>query len=175
MRGRPRDAADLGSEAEVEGFARDVVLQRLTSQQRSRHDLEQALAKRHVPAEVAGAVLDRLEEVGLINDVDFARSWVQSRQRSRGLSSTVLAMELRRQGIADDISREVLDELDPEVEVQAAHRLVQKKLRSMGALDQTTQTRRLVAMLARKGYAPQAALEVVRSELAAQAEPLDSL
>ena len=111
--------------------------------------------------------LFRFEEVGLIDDVDFARSWVQSRQRSRGVASKVLAMELRRKGIDDETSREVLAELDPDVERQNAHRLVQKKLRSMRGLDSTTQIRRLTGMLARKGYAPQVAFDVVRAELEA--------
>jgi len=175
MRGQPGDAADVGSQTELESFARDVVLRRLTDQPRSRRDLELALDKRHVPAEVAAGILDRFEAVGLIDDLDFARSWVQSRQRSKGLSSTVLALELRRQGIADDVAREVLDELDPDVERQAAHRLVQKRLRSMNGLDQTTQIRRLTGMLARKGYAPQVAFDVVRDELDAEPEPLDSM
>lgn len=155
--------------------ARQIVLHRLTDQPRSRADLEQALARKHVPAEVAAAVLDRFEEVGLIDDEDFARSWVQSRQRSKGLSSRVLAIELRRKGIDDDICREVLAELDPEAEVQAAHRLVQRKLRSMSGIDDSTKIRRLTGMLARKGYSPQVAFAVVREELGAEAEALDSL
>lgn len=159
---------------DVEGFARTIVYERLAVQARSRADLEQALAKRHVPAEVAAVVLDRFQEAGLIDDADFARSWVQSRQRSKGLSSRVLAMELRRKGIDDQISEEVLAELDPEAEMQAAHRLVQRKLRSMSALDDTTKIRRLTGMLARKGYSPQMSFDVVREELGAEAQALDS-
>jgi regulatory protein len=156
-------------------FARSILLRRLTDQPRSRAELADSLAKKHVPDEVAVEVLDRFEEVGLIDDVDFARSWVQGRQRSKGVAATVLAMELRRKGVDDETSREVLAELDPEVERQNAHRLVQKKLRSMRGLDSSTQIRRLTGMLARKGYAPQVAFDVVRAELEAfEAPPLDS-
>ena len=127
-----------------------------------------------MPAEVAAAVLDRFEAAGLINDEDFARSWVQSRQRSKGLSSRVLAMELRRKGIDDEISKEVLAELDPEAERQSAHLLVQRKLRSMSSLDETTKIRRLTGLLARKGYSPGVAFEVVRIELGAETQALES-
>jgi regulatory protein len=162
-------------DADPESVARTILLRRLTDQPRSRAELAESLAKKHVPDDVADRVLDRFEEVGLIDDEDFARSWVQSRQRSRGIASKVLAMELRRKGVDDDTSREVLAELDPEVERQNAHRLVQKKLRSMRDLDSTTQIRRLTGMLARKGYAPQVAFDVVRAELESiEARPLDS-
>jgi regulatory protein len=163
------------AESDPASFARTILLRRLTDQPRSRAELAESLAKKNVPDDVATEVLDRFEEVGLIDDEDFARSWVQSRQRSRGVASKVLAMELRRKGVDDETSREVLSELDPEVERQNAHRLVQKKLRSMQGLDSSTQIRRLTAMLARKGYAPQVAFDVVRVELEAfEAPPLDS-
>lgn len=154
-------------DADPESVARAILLRRLTDQPRSRAELAESLARKLVPDNVAGRVLDRFEEVGLIDDEDFARSWVQSRQRSKGIASKVLAMELRRKGVDDDTSREVLAELDPDVERQNAHRLVQKKLRSMSGLDSTTQIRRLTGMLARKGYAPQVAFDVVRAALEA--------
>jgi regulatory protein len=164
-----------GPDADPESVARTILLRRLTDQPRSRAELAESLAKRHVPTDVAVRVLDRFEEVGLIDDEDFARSWVQSRQRSRGVASRVLAMELRRKGVDDDTAREALAELDPDEERQNAHRLVQKKLRSMRGLDSTTQIRRLTGMLARKGYAPQVAFDVVRAELESlEAPPLDS-
>jgi regulatory protein len=155
--------------------ARQIVYDRLAVSARSRADLEQALAKKHVPAEVAAVVLDAFERAGLVDDAEFARSWVQSRQRSKGLSSRVLAMELRRKGVDDELARDALAELDPEAERQAAHRLVQAKLRSMSALDETTKIRRLTGLLARKGYSPQVAFDVVRHELGAEAPPIESL
>ena len=158
-----------------EGLARKVIYDRLAVRAQSRSDLAQALAKKLVPEEVASAMLDKFEAAGLIDDEEFARAWVQSRQRSKGLSSRVLAMELRRKGVDDEISKEVLAELDPADELEAAHRLVQTKLRSLERFDDTTKTRRLTSMLARKGYSPQIAFDVVRQELGAQAAALDSL
>jgi regulatory protein len=110
-------------------------------------------------------MLDRFEELGLVNDEEFARMWVQSRQRTRGLAPRVLSLELKRKGVDDEVIREVLADVDPESEREAAHQLVRKKLRSMAGLDDTTRIRRLTGMLARKGYAPQVAFDVVRAEL----------
>ena len=152
-----------------ESFARAILLRRLEDQPRSRAELAESLAKKNVPAEITVALLDRFEEVGLINDAEFARQWIQSRQRTRGLAPRVLAMELRRKGVDDEIISEVLGELDPADAREAAQRLVQKKLRSMASLDDTTRIRRLTSMLARKGYSPQLAFDVVREELEAAA------
>lgn len=161
--------------AEQMSRARQIVYDRLAVQARSRADLEQTLAKKQVSAEVATAILDKFEDAGLIDDAEFAHAWVQARQRSKGLSSRVLAMELKRKGVAEELIRDALDELDPGAEVEAAHRLVQTKLRSMTKLDDTTKIRRLTGLLARKGYAPQIAFEVVRHELGEEAQPLESM
>lgn len=166
------DSVDL---AEEMGRARQIVYERLAVQARSRADLEQTLAKKQVSAEVTRAILDKFEDAGLVNDAEFAHAWVQGRQRSKGLSSRVLAMELKRKGVDDELIAEALDELDPVAEVDAAHRLVQTKLRSMSKLDDTTKIRRLTAMLARKGYAPQVAFDVVRQELGAETQPIESM
>lgn len=170
-----RQADEITDPVEAEAVAKQVVYDRLAACARSRADLEQSLASKGVPAQIAAEVLDKFEQAGLVDDTEFARSWVQQRQSGKGLSSRALAQELRRKGVDDQIAREALGDLDPEVEVQAAHQLVQRKLRSMSSLDDTVKTRRLVGMLARKGYAPGLAFQVVREELGAQAPPLESL
>ena len=101
---------------------------------------------------MAERLLDRFTEVGLVDDEAFARSWVESRQRGRGLARRAIAQELRRKGVADETARTALDELDPADEEHAARALVRKKLRSLHGVDRTTATRRLAGMLARKGY-----------------------
>ncbi|GAA3685200.1 hypothetical protein GCM10022237_49590 [Nocardioides ginsengisoli] len=158
-------------DADPESVARKILLDQLSIKARSRHELEDRLARRNVPEEVAGRLLDRFEEVGLVDDEAFARSWVEGRQRSRGLARTALAVELRRKGIDDETARTVLAEVDPGDEDAAAAQLVRKKLRSMRGLDPQVATRRLVGMLARKGYAPGTAYAVVRRELGALADP----
>ncbi|MCW2823775.1 MAG: recombinase RecX [Aeromicrobium sp.] len=160
---------------ELASFAKEIVVRKLSERAHSRSDLAQALVKKQVPEGVVEATLAKFEAAGLIDDEDFARSWVQARQRGKGLAPRALAMELRRKGVDDEISKEVLSELDPAAEVEAAHRLVQSRLRSMSRFDDTTKTRRLVGMLARKGYSPQLAFEVVRHELGAEAQALDSM
>ena len=161
-------ATDPGSgpPADPESVARTICLTKLTAQPRTRAELAQMLAKKLVPDEIATRVLDRFEEVGLVDDAAFARSWIASRQSGRGLARRALAQELRRRGVDDDVAREALDELDPGAEDAAARELVRRRLRTMGRLDQQTRVRRLTGMLARKGYPAGLAFRVVRDELA---------
>ena len=101
---------------------------------------------------MATRLLDRFEEVGLVDDDAFARAWSASRQPGKGLARRALAQELRRKGIDDEVAREALDEIDPADEEAAARALVRKKLRTLARVDDTIATRRLVGLLARKGY-----------------------
>lgn len=155
-------------DADHEAVARKILLDQLTGQARSRHELAARLAKRNVPEEIAEPLLDRFTEVGLVDDEAFARAWVDSRRRTRGLARPALAQELRRKGIADETVREVLDEVDPSDEEESARLLVRKKLRSLRNVDDTVAARRLTGMLARKGYGAGVTSTVVRQELGAR-------
>jgi regulatory protein len=162
----PPDVERAGPDADPESVARRILLNALTGQARSREELRQKLAKKDVPTELAERLLDRFTEVGLVDDEAFARSWVEGRQRSRGLARRALAHELRRRGVDDETARTALDDLPPEQEEAAARELVRKKLRSLRGVDQVTVTRRLAGLLARKGYPAALAFAVVRDELA---------
>jgi regulatory protein len=164
----PADAErDLGPDADPESVARKILLDQLTGRARSRSDLAAKLAQRNVPDDVAARLLDRFEEVGLIDDAAFAREWVAQRQEGRGLARRALAQELRRKGIDDEVSREALGEIDEADEVEAARMLVRRKLRSVRGLASDKAFRRLVGMLARKGHSSGVAYRVVREELGA--------
>lgn len=161
----PEDPVLLGPDADAEEVARKILLDQLTGQARSRTELATKLAKRRVPDDVAERLLNRFEEVGLIDDAAFARAWVDSRQPGKGLGRRALAQELRRKGIDEEVAREALDEIDPEDEEEAARALVRRKLRTLRRVDRATATRRLTGMLARKGHSGEVVWRVVREEL----------
>lgn len=156
--GTPRDEAEL---------AREICLRQLAVRPRTRAELAAALARRGISAEVATAVLDRYDEVGMIDDAAFARAWVTSRHHSRGLARRALAQELRQRGVDSDTARAALDTLDENTEAATARALVDRKLRSMSGPPEAV-FRRLVGMLARKGYPPGVAIGAVKEALAAR-------
>jgi regulatory protein len=165
----PPDPVAQGPDADPESVARKILLDQLTGRARTRKELSGKLAAKGVPGEIAVRLLDRFEEVGLIDDAAFARTWVSQRQSAtggKGLAPRALAQELRRKGIDDETAREAIDEIEPADEEASARELVRRKLRSLARVDDQTATRRLVGMLARKGYASGMAFSVVRDELA---------
>ena len=163
----PTDPVIEGPDADPESVARTILLDQLTGRARTRKELSDKLASRNVPADIATGLLDRFEEVGLIDDQAFARTWVSQRQQGKGLARRALAQELRRKGIDDVVAREALDEIDADDEQDAARALVRKKLRSLRNVPPDVATRRLVGMLARKGYPPGMSFAIVREELEA--------
>lgn len=165
----PDDTVALGPDADAEEVARKILLDQLTGQARSRAELASKLARRRVPEDVADRLLDRFEEVGLVDDAAFARAWVESRQPGKGLGRRALAHELRRKGVDDDTARAALDQVEPEDEEAAARVLVRRKLRTLQRFDRATATRRLAAMLARKGHSGEVVWRIVREELDAAA------
>jgi regulatory protein len=172
----PRDDEEtLGPPADDEAVARRILLDQLTGQPRSRSELATRLARKQVPDAVAQRLLDRFEEVGLVDDVAFARDWVESRQAGRGLARRALAVELRRKGVDEQVVADAVAEIDPDDEVEAARALVRRKLTSLTRYDEVTQARRLTGLLARKGYPAGVAFRVVREEISEAAELLDGL
>ncbi len=172
----PGSEADDVDPADPEAVARAIVLRKLTAAPQTRSQLSTLLARRGVPAEVSTAVLDRFEEVGLVDDAEYAAMFVRSRQQGRGLARRALAHELRAKGVDDEVVREALAEVDPDDEYEAALALVRKRWPSVAGLERDARMRRLLGMLARKGYGPAAASAAVREvtgEALALADPSD--
>ncbi|MFW3172350.1 regulatory protein RecX [Geodermatophilus sp. CPCC 206100] len=161
----PGSTSDGDDPGDPEQVARSICLRALTGAPKTRQQLADLLAKRDVPEDAAERVLDRFGEVGLIDDAAFARAWVTSRQAGRGLARRALKAELRAKGVDGEVAEEAVALVDDEDEWAAARRLVERRLPGMRRLDRATAERRLVGMLARKGYGSGLAGWVVREAL----------
>ena len=159
-------------EPDPRDVARQIVLRQLAMAPRSRAELAQRLAQRGCTAEVADAVLDRMTQVGLVDDEAYAHMLVRTQQAGRGLARRALARELRTKGIEGDLAAEALSSVTDEDERDRARALVDKKLRAMHGLGLEVQTRRLAGMLARKGYSPSMSYAVIREAVAEAPEHL---
>jgi regulatory protein len=151
--------------------ARALCLRLLTARARTRSELAAALTKRGYPDAVSGEVLDRLAQVGLVDDEDFAEQWVRSRRVNAGKGKRALAAELRTKGIDDEVITATLADIDPRAERGRAEQLVADKLRRERLTDDDAKlARRLVGMLARRGYDQTMAFDVVKVALASERE-----
>jgi regulatory protein len=145
--------------------AQGICLRLLTARPRSRAELAGALRRRGIAEEVGESVLDRLGQLGLVDDAALADATVYSDHGHRGLGRRALSNELRRRGVPDEVVHNAVAKVRPEDEEQRAHELVRRKLRTNPVRDTSTLARRLCAMLVRKGYSEALAWRVVRDEL----------
>lgn len=152
-------------DADAESVARRIALGKLAVQARTRTELERAMQAKNVPEEAAEAVLDRFTDVGLVDDARFARDWVESRQRRRHLSRSVLRQELRTKGVDRDDIDEALAKVEPADEIAAARELAERKLRSMTGLERAVRYRRLAGALSRRGFSSSVVATVVEDVL----------
>ena len=152
--GHPREPSPRSDDvdADAELVARTIALRKLTVRACTRHELDQALQARKVPQAAIDAVLDRLEEVGLVDDASFAVDWVTSRQQRRHLSRQVLRRELQAKGVERSEIESALDHVDLDAELRSARELVERKQAAMNGLSRDVQYRRLAGMLSRRGF-----------------------
>ncbi len=132
--------------------AHEVSLRLLSVRARSTHEIETALVRRGYSPEVIGAMLSRLQACGLIDDEQFARTWVQSRAQVRGLARRRLRHELTNKGVDMRTADEALADVTPDDEVDAAGRLVRQRLGRLSGPPDDAQIRRVAALLSRRGF-----------------------
>lgn len=135
---------------------REAALKLIERARRTRSDLARRLKEKGHAFVVVTEVLDRLTEVGLVDDVEYARAWLAGRWGRRPSGWRRLQQELRGKGIADaDITRakELLSERGgaPD-EVASAAKLVEQARRRFAKLEPREQRQKLYALLARRGY-----------------------
>jgi regulatory protein len=143
---------DVSAERDYVGAAQTICLNALAVRAKSRGELAAHLKRRGIPVDAANEVLDRLERSGLINDLDFARAWSTSRMSSKKISKRVLALELRKKEVSDELIAIALEEISSDDEFEAALQLGSRKARSLQNYAEDVRERRITSALARKGY-----------------------
>lgn len=164
----PEDRADTATadtDRAAESTARILCLRQLDARSRTRVELARYLHRKGIPPGPAHRVLDRFTEAGLIDDHALAESYVVSRHQEQGLARGVLTLKLRQRGVEDSVIESAVALVDSDSELAAARSLIERRRRSVAGLPPPVQTRRLVALLARKGYPSGLAYQVVRQAL----------
>ena len=149
----------------------DSALRLLGVRARSHSEMRTRLSDKEFPPDEVERTLSRLTSMGLLDDADFARQWVESRHRNNGRGRIALRNELRTKGVDPAVAESALALVDDEDERARAEELLARKVGSLSAADvadradRDRHTRRLVAMLARRGYPANVAFDLVRTAL----------
>jgi regulatory protein len=157
----PADRGSRGKRKDIHERALGL----LAVRQRSRRELERRLVQAGFEPDAVADELERLEQVGLLDDEAFARTVVESRMGFRGESRRVVAGKLAQAGVASEVAMVALDQA-PEAEEERARRLAEAKAPRLSGLEPQVAMQRLYGFLARRGYGPEVAREAARRALA---------
>ncbi len=148
--------------------AKAVCLRLLGIRARSRAELKERLEKRGFSGGAVRGALADLEQLGLVNDAEFARSWVEGRLRLKPVGRARLRWELRRRGVSEKIiAAAVKDALGEERELQIAQELAQTKMErfslnsQLSTLNSEKHLIRLGRFLTGRGFSYEVIREVI--------------
>jgi regulatory protein len=144
----------------------EACLRYLEARQRSTAEVRRRLLQHGYRADLVEGAIERLAELGMVDDEAFARAWVESRDRARPRGERALRAELRQKGIDRDIVEGVIEDRanhgDPDAggspDEAAARRLLERHARALDRIpDPRARRQRAYALLARNGFDPDVA------------------
>ena len=145
--------------------ARERALDLLSAAEQTSGTLRQKLLRWYGEEAVEAAVL-RMEELGLINDLDYGRRYASDAVNLRGWPRRRIAMELQKKGVPAEVIEEALADITEETEIETACRLLEGPYR--GRLRDRRERDKVKAALQRRGFS----YEVIRQAVSRVLEAL---
>ena len=134
----------------------EAALRFLEARSRSAAEVRRRLLLHGYRADLVEGSIERLKELGMIDDAAFARAWVESRDRARPRGERALRQELLRKGIEREVRDGVLADRDierPDADEDAARRLLERHAGALARVaDPRARRQRAYALLARNGF-----------------------
>lgn len=140
----------------------DKVLNFLSFRARSQYEINFYMLRKNWPEEIRKKIIDKLNQLKLINDEDFARQWIFSKSHSRPAGKALVKYELQKKGIAKEmIDRLLSEERTETTEEILAEKLCQKRLERLKNLPSREKREKLFGLLSRRGFSSETAVEVI--------------
>lgn len=146
-------------EAEARHTAMASALRLLSFRQRSEKEMRDDLKRRRIPQDILDETVERLRTLRLLDDAEFARSYVDSRARTSPRGRRLIRAELLSRGLTRAEAEEPLAAFD---EQDAAYRAAARRARSLDKLAYPDFQRRLGDHLLRRGFGYETARETVK-------------
>ncbi|MEQ8672968.1 MAG: RecX family transcriptional regulator [Aggregatilineales bacterium] len=127
----------------------DKAVRFLSYRPRSVDEVRRNLIKNETPESIVEIALERLINMGYLDDEAFARFWLENRDMFKPRGTAALRYELRQKGITDTIIDLILSEFDVE---DAAYRAAQSKVRSMRGKTEQDFRKKVGSFLQRRGF-----------------------
>lgn len=173
MRSR-RPKSEVPAEPPDAAGAMEVALRFLGTRPRTRHELALRLRRASVPEPVVERTLERLTELGYVDDAAFARWWGEQRDRHAPRGRRLLEAELRQRGVPRDVIEEYRvdhqeperspeDEALPGTETERARQALERHLRGRSLPDDPKAVQRIGMFLMRRGFDAETSRSVIRA------------
>lgn len=156
--------ADSPELADAYAKAKKTALNMLAMRDHSSTELREKLLRRDFEPAAVDRLIAKLERSNLLDDSQFAQRFAKAQRESRKLSRSALRRQLVKKGIDEETIAGVVAEVDGEEDL--AREVAEKKARSTRGLDHEVRERRILGMLARRGFSSTICLKVTREVLA---------
>jgi len=134
-------------------------LKYLSYRARSVKEVYDYLLRKNFIEDTINSVLKKLIDLKFLDDLEFGRQWIESRQKYKGKSKFILKSELGMKGLSNDVIETLLKEARDDFEI--ARILFDKKKRILGNLLKEEFKKKMGGFLQRKGFS----FEVIKSLL----------
>jgi regulatory protein len=148
---RKQSSREVATES-AKARAERISMHALTRRGMSKREVERSLRARELDDDTVASELDRLEGVGLIDDMALAQNLVGTLQKRKGLGRSAIAAELKRRLLAPAAIEYALDLIETSDELGRAREIAVKRAAQLRSYDHETAVRRLSAFLMRRGY-----------------------
>ncbi|WP_420096041.1 regulatory protein RecX [Brevibacterium sediminis] len=144
--------------------AKKTAMNMLAMRDHSSDELRKKLLKRDLMPEAIDVLIEKLQNSRLLNDEEFAHRFARAQRENRKLSRSVLKRELSKKGISPELAADAVADIDGEEEL--AREVAEKKAASTRRLEYAVRERRILGMLARRGFPSAICIKVTREVLA---------
>jgi len=132
--------------------------------QRSEKELRDRLYKKRFKRDTINKVISLFKEKKIIDDLKFARNWIDQRMRLNPKGEALLKRELRAKGVELVLIEEALNNKDKN-ETSIVRELADKKMKTLTKEPKEKAKRKLFGFLARRGFDFDTVNEVIKEYL----------
>lgn len=144
----------------------DYSLFLLSRKDYTKAEMKEKLASKGYEEREVEKALEKLENLGFLDDLRFAQRWIESRAQNRPISRKAMILELKRKGIEEGLIEEAMRKAEEEgnlpSDLDMARRLATSRMKRIGTGDRNIIMRRIYGTLARKGFSPDIITDILK-------------
>lgn len=142
----------------------NLVLRFLSYRPRSEREIQEYLKKKKVSEQTISKIIGKLQDFKFIDDLEFAKFWIEQRTRFKRKPLRVIEYELKQKGINRDLIEDILSQLKDRksLDLTSATKLAEKKLDFYRNLDSKKRNEKVANYLLRKGFSYEVVKKILR-------------